>query len=204
MLVHTAVPVKWRDDLEIDESEPTEYNLVCHSSKSSRARKSLSLIETPELRKNLIESPKAQKRKALDVENVLFDDGTAESYIIDPEPEVSEEVEYIEEELPMPQIKENIEKPMYVVVKSNKSESVVIQPPSKKIMNYLKPAVTQKEGATFFLTKEGNITSWSNEEEAVKAETKSPEKKAQPKAKLPSPAPAQLENYTEFIFSGEM
>lgn len=76
-----------------------------------------------------------------------------------------------------------------MVVKQKKPKS-----PVKTIMNYIQPTVSDepKEEETFFLTEEGNISSTNVEQKEVE-EQPATYKKSSP-----------VENYSEFIFNGEI
>jgi hypothetical protein len=191
MLVHTAVPNKWKEDLVIDEGEPKNFTMVAE--KAPKARKSSYMPRNSVSESQMISPAVHNNRKRRfndpveEVEQILYDDP---NQVLEGTEIVEQEVVY--EEVTIPAVKEQ-KKQNFIILKPRTSD-----PAPKKIMNYIRPATTQKEGTSFFLTEEGNLASTSNRDQSIKVEKSEKRVLA---TQIPSPP---LESFTEFIFSGEL
>lgn len=192
MLVHTAVPTKWKEDLVIDEGEPKNFTIIAEKTPKAQRSSRNTNSETDSVTMSPTYHNNLKRKLSEPMEEYEYED-EEEGPIAESAEIVEQEVVY--EELTLPTVREN-PKPMYILVKPRKTE-----PAPKKIMNYIRPATTQKEGTSFFLTEEGNLASTSVED-GIKTENQTSEKKRVSAPLLPPSAP--LENCTEFIFNGEI
>ncbi|XP_070491444.1 uncharacterized protein Dlip2 [Chironomus tepperi] len=183
MLVHTAVPEKWNE--EIADTE-LDFNVVGEPSEKKRK----SQFQSRETFDNQITAQPAiilnnQKIK-LD-ESVTSNEETIE--MIDSDGNAGSNHDIVYEEVIIPPPKRSYK---CVVVKQKKPKS-----PVKTIMNYIQPTASlePKQEETFFLTEEGNISSTNVEQKEV-------EEPPAPSTYKKSSSP--VESYSEFIFNGEI
>lgn len=187
MLVHTAIPIKWKPeiDLEIDENERTDFTIVQK--------------ESPSKTRNTPYKLKRKNDDSIKIQNISIESECSTPTALVAKRKIQkmsnlQETAY--EQITIPEGNEK-KRMTYIVVKSNHlNNQKVTNSNPKKIINYLEPSAssTLKDEETFFVTNEGNIASTGTNQE-VKI----------PEISSPSPSvPQQLENYTEFIFNGEM
>lgn len=192
MLVHTAVPEKYRDDLVLDEGEPTTFTILDETQKQPRKSKFAPRV-SDQLIVNTTSIHNQLKRKwneiAEDIESIEYVNECSS-----PPPEVVDSnLLYEETTIPAP----SREARKYIVVKSRNAKLTQLKFASpKKIINCIEPTRTTKtEEESFFLTEEGDIASSSNISDV---------KNTQVEVLSNPPPPATLENCTEFIFNGEL
>jgi len=179
MLVHTAVPEKWNEEVahaDLDFTivgEPAEKKrktqFACRESLDNQITAQPAIILNNQKNK-LDESMNSNEET--DTIEMIDSDGTNHDMVY--------------EEVIIPPPKRSYK---CVVVKQKKPKS-----PVKTIMNYIQPTVSDepKEEETFFLTEEGNISSTNVEQKEVE----------EPPATYKKSSP--VESYSEFIFNGEI
>lgn len=190
MLVHTAIPIKYKENLVLDEGEPKKFTII--GEKKQKSRRSNYTPLNSESDSSLTSPPHTTnpKRKLEDPIEELEQYEYVEEYPASDE--IVEQEELTIETMPKEKIKQT-----YVVVKQGNNNH-------KKIINYIRPALTKKEETSFFLTEEGNLAATSSNEEELKIEYEKPfRKRVVEQAPQTKPFPT-LENCTEFIFSGEI
>lgn len=183
MLVHTAIPEKWNEEIATSDSDFT-------------------VVGEPSLKKRKCQFPSresydnqitAQPAIILNNQKIKLDESMTSNEetieMIDSDGTSGTNHDIVYEEVIMPPAAKRSYK--CVVVKQKKPKS-----PVKTIMNYIQPSVTNepKEEETFFLTEEGNISSTNVEQKEVEeVPTATTYKKSSP-----------VESYSEFIFNGEI
>jgi hypothetical protein len=179
MLVHTAIPEKWNEEIT---NPDLDFTVVGEPSEKKRK----SQFTSRESYDNQITAQPAiilNNHKIKIDESITSNEETIE--MIDSDgTAVTNDIVY--EEVILPPAKRSYK---CVVVKQKKPKS-----PVKTIMNYSQPTVSDepKEEETFFLTEEGNISSTNVEQKEVE-EQPATYKKTSP-----------VESYSEFIFNGEI
>ena len=217
MLVHTAVPEKWNEDI-------LNYDLEFTVTGESAEKKRKSQFSLRESFDNQINT---QPAIILNNKKIKLDDSmneeTFDNQITTQQPAIilnnqkiklddslnsnEETIEMIEsdggttgtnhdivyEEVVIPPAKRSYK---CVVVKQKKPKS-----PVKTIMNYTQPKVRDepKDEETFFLTEEGNISSTKVEQKEMEEEEEVQQPPSYKKSSLSS-----VESYSEFIFNGEI
>lgn len=184
MLVHTAVPEKWNENVSNSE---TEFTLVGQPAEKKRkpqypSRESFDALTTPQPTVIL----NNQKRK-------LDESTSASEDALDMlESESGGQTNMVYEEVIIPPNKRSY-KCVFVKQKQEKS-------PPKTIINYIQPASAHDDSKeeTFFLTEEGNISSTNTDQKEPGIEDEGEQTVIEYKK------PAAVENYSEFIFSGEI
>lgn len=195
MLVQTAIPEKWQKDLFIYDELPNdggEFTIICKESpikqrkskfqpRSSTGEKKIEENMSIALHSNLKHKIEASEDEEEIVEEQIVEQLEQSSFeVLD------------KQTITLKQDPESNKKPLYVVVKRQKLNSLP-NPPPKTIMNFNnKPQVTTREAASFIVTEEGNIASSEKT------------RKVDPVNKKKLKPTSEIEGCTEFIFSGEI
>lgn len=194
MLVHTAVPKKYREDLVLDEGEPKDFTIVVDTQKQPRKNRFASRDNVDN--DNHLANRSKLKRKwdetAEDIESIEYFNESAAT-----NEQVVENLNLYEETvIPAPPR----EAKKYIVMKSKNAKLTHLKLSSpKKIINCVEPTRAAETEETFFLTEEGNIASSSGFSDGkFKVNTSNNDPVA------PLSKPVSLENCTEFIFNGEL
>lgn len=193
MLVHTAIPIKWKEDLEVVEEIPENVKIIAE--KSPKLTKSKYLprispvaIETPKTHNHHLHQMLKRKWEDKNIQEVVIDNNASTEI---PNPVIEEEhLEAIESQPSLPP--KDHKKSTFIILKPNKMKQNIS--PSI-VRNYIKIPETQKEEENFFLTEEGNIASSFKSPEKKKVRTHESASKTREEP---------LENCTEFIFNGEL